>query len=69
MEKKKIERINELSRLARQRELTAAEQTERAKLRAEYLEEFRRGAEQTLANTYIQYPDGSRRKLEKKKGK
>lgn len=41
MEKKKIDRINELGRIAKQRELTAAELAERAALREEYLREFR----------------------------
>ena len=43
MEKEKIERINELGRIAKQRELTKEEAEERAALRAEYLEYFRRG--------------------------
>lgn len=37
MEKEKIDRINELGRIAKTRELTEAEQAERAALRAEYL--------------------------------
>ena len=37
MEKAKIDRINELGRIAKQRELTAEEQAERAALREEYL--------------------------------
>ena len=41
MEKAKIERINELGRLAKERELTEAEIAERAALREEYLKEFR----------------------------
>ena len=43
MEKEKIDRINELGRIAKVRELTEAEAHERAQLRAEYLEYFRRG--------------------------
>ena len=42
MEKIKIERINELARLAKERELTEEEKTEQQALRQEYLAEFRR---------------------------
>ncbi|MBQ7343146.1 MAG: DUF896 domain-containing protein [Clostridia bacterium] len=42
MEKQKIERINELGRLAKERDLTEEEKTEREALRAEYIAEFRR---------------------------
>ncbi len=41
MDKIKIERINELGRLMKERELTEAEKTEQAALRAEYLAEVR----------------------------
>jgi uncharacterized protein YnzC (UPF0291/DUF896 family) len=43
MEKAKIDRINELARLSKTRELTETEKNEQAGLRREYLEEFRRG--------------------------
>ena len=42
MEKSKVDRINELGRIAKERELTEAEKAERETLRKEYLEEFRR---------------------------
>ena len=42
MEKSKIDRINELGRLAKERELTEEEKAEREALRAEYIQEFRR---------------------------
>lgn len=42
MEKEKIDRINELGRLSRERELTEEERTEQAALRAEYIADFRR---------------------------
>lgn len=42
MEKVKVDRINELARLSKQRELTEQEKGEQAALRKEYLEEFRR---------------------------
>lgn len=66
MESIKLDRINELARLAKERELTAEETAERAQLRKEYIEEWRRGAEQILDNTYIVTPDGKKTKLQKK---
>ena len=41
MEKAKIDRINELGRIAKERELTEAEKAERQTLREEYLAYFR----------------------------
>ena len=67
MEKAKIDRINELGRIAKERELTAEEQAERAVLRREYIEEFRRGTIELIENTYIQTPDGKKHKLTDKK--
>ena len=66
MEQKKIDRINELAHLAKQRELTEAELAERAALRAEYIADFRRAIINVLENTYIQTPDGMKHKLPKK---
>ena len=42
MDKVKIDRINELARIAKERELTEEEKAEREALRAEYIAEFRR---------------------------
>ena len=66
MEQAKIDRINELARLARERALTAEEQNERAALRREYLDDWRRSTISVLDNTYIQTPDGKKHKLQKK---
>lgn len=66
MTKDKIDRINELARLARERELTTAELEERTALRKEYIEEFRRGTIELLENTYIQTPDGKKHPLPRK---
>ncbi len=66
MERSKLDRINELARLAKERELTPEELSERDTLRREYVAEWRRGAEQVLENTYIQTPDGKKHKLQKK---
>ena len=41
MDKAKIDRINELGRLAKVRELTEEEKREREELRAEYIKFFR----------------------------
>ena len=66
MKQEKIDRINELARLAKQRELTEEEQAERAALRQEYIAAFRGNLEAQLKSITIQYPDGSKKKLEKK---
>ncbi|MBP3604985.1 MAG: DUF896 domain-containing protein [Clostridia bacterium] len=42
MEKEKIDRINELGRLMKQRALTEEEKAEQAALRAEYIAEVRK---------------------------
>ncbi len=66
MTNSKLERINELARLARERELTPEEIAERELLRKEYLAEWRLGAEQVLDNTYIVDRNGVKKKLRKK---
>ncbi len=66
MEQKKIDRINELARLAKERELTEAEQAERQVLRREYIDSYKRSLEVQLQNTTILYPDGSKKKVTKK---
>ena len=42
MDKIKVDRINELARIAKERELTEDEKAEQTALRAEYISEFRR---------------------------
>lgn len=66
MENSKLQRINELAHIAKQRGLTAEEIAERDVLRKEYIAEWREGARQVLDNTYIQTPDGKKHKLQKK---
>lgn len=64
MEQAKIDRINELARKAKTPEgLTPEETSERAVLRREYIDAFKNNLTAQLDNTYIQYPDGTRRKL------
>jgi len=54
-----IKRINELARLAKERELTAEELEERDKLRKEYIADFRASFASQLDNTVIRRPDGT----------
>lgn len=68
MEQKKIDRINELARLAKERELTQEELDERQVLRREYIDSYKRSLEMQLENTTIMYPDGSKKKVSKKEG-
>ena len=67
MTNSKLDRINALARLAKERELTSEELAERDALRKEYIAEWRRGAEQVLENTYLVDEKGRKRKLPKKK--
>ena len=66
MERKKIERINELARKKKAGGLTAEETAEQAELRHEYLAEFRENMKAMLDNTVIQEPDGTRHALKQK---
>ncbi len=68
MEQKKLDRINELARKVKNGiPLTEEETAERDMLRREYLAEWRASVTATLENTYIQYPDGTKKKVERKK--
>ena len=62
----KLNRINELARLQRERELTEAEREEQAQLRREYIAEWRNGVMQVLDNTYVVDKNGIKHKLQKK---
>lgn len=63
----KIKRINELARKAKTPEgLTEEEKQEQAKLRQEYIAEWRQGVTQVLDNTYVMDEQGNKRKLKKK---
>ena len=63
MEKREIERISELTRISRERELTNEERAERQKLREKYLNAFRSQFRTQLEHTVVEYPDGSRASL------
>ena len=67
MTQEKIDRINALARKAKTPEgLTPEENAERDVLRREYIDSFKRSLVGQLDNTYIQYPDGTKKKLGKK---
>ena len=53
MEQSRIDRINELARASRERELTPEEKEEQAKLRKEYVAAFKASLVAQLDNTYI----------------
>jgi uncharacterized protein YnzC (UPF0291/DUF896 family) len=65
-----IQRINELAKIAKERELTPEELQERARLREEYIQEFRRSFSAQLDNTVIRRPDGTEERVaDRNKGK
>lgn len=65
---KEIDRINELAHKAKTPEgLTPEELSERAMLRRAYIEAMKASLTGQLEHTVIQYPDGTRKPLQKKK--
>ena len=66
MEQSRIDRINELARKAKTEGLTEAETAERDKLRQEYVAAVRASLTAQLDHTYIQDPQGGKRKLKRK---
>ncbi|MBS1381223.1 MAG: DUF896 domain-containing protein [Oscillospiraceae bacterium] len=65
MEQKKIDRINELAQKAKTTGLTEEELSERAALRREYIESYRRSLVAQLDNTYLVDENGNKSKLRK----
>lgn len=61
-----IARINELAHIAKDRELTAEEAAERAKLRRIYIDSVKANLVGQLDNTYILQPDGTKKKIQRK---
>ena len=67
MIKEKIDRINALAKKSKTPEgLTEAERVEQKALRDEYIAEYRAQFTGILENTYIQRPDGTKEKVQKK---
>ncbi len=60
------QRLNFLANKAKTEGLTAEEKAEQQKLREEFLAGFRKNLYQTLDNTYVQRPDGTKQKLKRK---
>lgn len=61
-----IARINELAAKAKTVGLTADETAERDKLRRIYIDNVKASLTGQLDNTYIVYPDGTKKKVQKK---
>ena len=61
-----IKRINELAAKAKSVGLTPEETAERDKLRRIYIDNVKANLTGQLENTYILYPDGTKKKVEKK---
>ena len=66
MDKASLDRINALAKKQREQGLTDEEATEQKKLREAYIKAFRASMRGILDNTYIQYPDGTKKKVESK---
>lgn len=66
MDKKKIERINELARKAKAEGLTEAEIKERDELRREYINAFKSDLQSTLDSMYVVDEDGNKSPIKKK---
>ncbi len=66
MEQKKIDRINELAKKAKEQGLTQAEIEERDVLRREYINSYKASLVSQLENTYIVDEKGNKTKVTKK---
>ena len=66
MDKKQIDRINELARKKKAEGLTAEELAEQAALRQQYIAEWRENTRAMLDGIVIQRPDGTTEPLRKK---
>ena len=60
MEQVKLDRLSELTKISRERELTDAEKSERETLRNEYRSQVRASLAGQLDNSTIVRPDGTR---------
>lgn len=66
MEQEKINRINQLAKKSKELGLTPSELEEQKLLRAEFIRDFKKNLEAQLDNVYIEMPDGTQEKLQKK---
>lgn len=66
MEKRDIDRINELARKKKTVGLTWDELEEQTRLRRQYIDEFKENMKATLDRVYIEREDGTYEKLQKK---
>ena len=66
MDKKQIDRINELARKKKTMGLTEEEAAEQAALRKQYIDEWRENTRAMLDGIVIQRPDGTTEPLKKK---
>ncbi|SFH58080.1 protein of unknown function [Tindallia magadiensis] len=57
LEKEKMDRINELAKISKERSLNESEKKEQESLRKEYLEMFRKSFKKRLDNIDIEYVD------------
>ena len=57
LDKKQMDRINELAKMAKERDLTSEEKKEQEQLRKEYLAKFRKSFRKRLDNIDIEYID------------
>lgn len=67
MEQSKLDRINALARKSKSLGLSELERSEQEALRKEYIGLIRKNLRGTLDNTVIQYPDGTKEKVKKRK--
>ena len=66
MDKKQIDRINELARKKKAEGLTEEEAAEQAALRKQYIDKWRENTRAMLDGIIIQRPDGTTAPLQKK---
>ena len=66
MKQERIDRISELTRISRERELTESEKKERQELREEFIISMKASLVSNLESTYIVDEKGNKKKLTKK---
>ncbi len=66
MKQEEFDRISELTRISRERELTQEEQAERAELRRRYIDSYKMSLVSQLETTYIVDEKGNKTKVQRK---